>query len=595
MEEDFTELSVIEKLTQENREATKHDFELQELSSDTANALSILDPEVVESSKSAPLAEYLLEHLDTRYRMFKKMTNSEIMRWAPRLISSPLLKISSSLSDLAVQLFKNLVSYMGDRKSSKKPVLHAIKHIKLAINAPEELKDEAFIQVIRQITEHKDPSKANRGWNFLAIIASSFPPSVELYNSLINYLVDIIENNEDPLLVKRANYIAIRLMHTFESKRKLVPTEEEIKHIEEMKSIMFQIYFFSGASTSVPIESYTTVRDLKNMTMRKLKLNLSKIPYYALYELCDKPNCLEERFLDESEKVVDIMAVWNRETTEFEKKKQSISFKVYLKIQLYYPFNKEDVDTVTMHYVQTNFDVIQNKFHLTEEEITELAAIELFVNHGEKGVNEITNILQKEVKEYIPRLKFKLLAEDVWVSKILEVFATLQFRTKQHAKNAYLDKLSTNPMFESQQFSVTFSQKYNNESSNSQRVKNPDHITEQCIVGIKPKELLITDVDRNELLRIPLNKIASWGVNAELFVIVVKKSEKDFTKYYFESHQPKLFQILMDSYTSIQAGKGMNEIILASDDTCKMFDSLPLTKLKQGQTMRSRQASVYLK
>ena len=106
---------------------------------------------------------------------------------------------------------------------------------------------------------------------------------------------------------------------------------------------------------------------------------------------------------------------------------------------------------------------------------------------------------------------------------------------------------------------------------------------------------MITDVDRNELLRIPLNKIASWGVNAELFVIVVKKSEKDFTKYYFESHQPKLFQILMDSYTSIQTGKGMNEIILDSDDTCKMFHSLLLTKLKQGQTMRSRQASVYMK
>ena len=592
---DGSELSIIEKLTSENREATKHDFDQMELSPDTENALLILDPELVQESESLPLVEYLNQHLNTQYNMCKKISNDQIMRWSPQMISKPLLRIPSSLSELAIQLFKNLLSYMGDRKSSKKPALHLVKHIRLTINSPEELKDEAYVQVLKQIKDHKDYEKAMRGWNFLAVMASCFPPSVELYKSLIGYLVNTIKTDGDQNIVKKANYIAIRLMHTFESKRKIPPCEEELRHIEGMKPIMFPIYFFSGGSTTVPIESYTTVRDLKNTIMRKLQLNLSRIPYYALYELCDKPTCVEERFLDESEKIVDIQSVWAKEVSDYAKQNVVISFRVYLKIQLYYPFNKEDLDTVTMHYVQTNFDVIQGKFQLTENDITQLAAIALFVNHGTKNQDEIFTILQNDLKNYIPVTKFKLCPEDIWPKKIMDVYTTLQYRSKLEAKNAYLELLKDNPMFEAQQFFVKYSSKLNTETCNSQHIKNPDHITEDCIVGLKPKEILITDPERNELLRIQYNSIASWGVNSDVFVIVIRKSEKEFTKYYFESNQTKLFQILMDSYTSILAGKGMSEIILASEATCKMFDSLPATKLKPGQSARSKQATVYYK
>ena len=185
MDIDGSELSIIEKLTSENREATKHDFDQMELSPDTENALLILDPELVQESESLPLVEYLNQHLNTQYNMCKKISNDQIMRWSPQMISKPLLRIPSSLSELAIQLFKNLLSYMGDRKSSKKPALHLVKYIRLTINSPEELKDEAYVQVLKQIKDHKDYEKAMRGWNFLAVMASCFPPSVELYKSLI--------------------------------------------------------------------------------------------------------------------------------------------------------------------------------------------------------------------------------------------------------------------------------------------------------------------------------------------------------------------------------------------------------------------------
>ena len=59
-----------------------------------------------------------------------------------------------------------------------------------------------------------------------------------------------------------------------------------------MKQIMFPIYFFSQTSTAIATESYTTVHDLKFSMMKKLELSIAKIPYYCLYEVCDKNDAL---------------------------------------------------------------------------------------------------------------------------------------------------------------------------------------------------------------------------------------------------------------------------------------------------------------
>ena len=69
----------------------------------------------------------------------------------------------SSLHEQALQLFKNLQSYMGDRQSSKAPIKHVMKYIRLTINAPEELKDEAYCQVLKQVNGHPNPENAIKG------------------------------------------------------------------------------------------------------------------------------------------------------------------------------------------------------------------------------------------------------------------------------------------------------------------------------------------------------------------------------------------------------------------------------------------------
>ena len=394
--------SVIEKLTEVNREPTVYKIDDMDLSPDIGNAKKILGQELISQVANYNLLEFEQDHLRTHYRgFFRLMTPQEIMVHQKTLIKKPLTNLSASLNELAVQLFKNLVSYMGDRRSSKKQNLHILKHIKLAINSPEELKDEAYLQVIKQITNNPNDESREKGWTFFAIMSSIYPPSLELYYSLIHYLLDIIDGDEEALK-QRANYIAIRLMKTFESKRRYSPSLAEMNYISQMKPITVEIWFFSGAATTMKVESYTTIKDLKSSVMKKLNLNISRMPYYALYEFCYKPGQIEERYLSENYKVCDVLSVWDKEKEDHIKKNMPISFKIYLKIQLYYNYNPEDIDSVTMHYVQTNFEVIKGLYRLSVEEINQLAAIQFFIDYGKINHNDILRHVSTEIRKYIP-------------------------------------------------------------------------------------------------------------------------------------------------------------------------------------------------
>lgn len=177
---------------------------------------------------------------------------------------------------------------MFDRKTSKKPIDHVRKHLTITMNANVHIKDEAYLHVLKQIKENPDEENTKRGWNFFAILSCCFAPSPSLYYSILNYLLYEIKHNQDKNIVNRSNYIFIRLVNVFEKKRKHIPSNSEIMHIENMKTMIIPVYFFSESFVFMPCESYTTVKDFKTNLMRKMKFSQNKIQYYCLQEIKNK-------------------------------------------------------------------------------------------------------------------------------------------------------------------------------------------------------------------------------------------------------------------------------------------------------------------
>lgn len=379
------------------------------------------------------------------------MSVESIMKWQDKEITEPLTKLDKEFYWLACQLFKNLMGYMTDRKSSKEPIHHARKHLQLSLNEKAPVKDEAYVQVLKQIKDHKDKAKAMRGWNFFAILASCYAPSTKLFYSILNYLLIEIRNNPDKEIVQRANYIFVRIFRSFERERNFVPAEKEITHIEQLKPLTMPIEFFSGMNSEMEFESYTTVRELKTNLMKKMQFSTGRIPFYCLYEICTKSDRIEERYLDDNNIVGDVIALWNNEIQEGMKKREIFEFKIYLKILLHYDYSETDVDTISMLYYQSIYDVMNGKFNLKEQDIINLAANQLLAENKQNYDSAFKSI-QSNIKSYIPHTYLNLNPAVYWEQQVMEMFSNFQNSNKSDGKIAYIDILKNNSLWQAHQF-----------------------------------------------------------------------------------------------------------------------------------------------
>jgi len=192
---------------------------------------------------------------------------------------------------------------------------------------------------------------------------------------------------------------------------------------------------------------------------------------------------------------------------------------MYLKIQLFYGYNDNDMDTVTLHYVQSNYDVIHGKFNLEEDDIYKLASLQLMINHGNIDHQNAYKYLEHSPECYIPWRKYKTHQPEEWVEKIMAVYSTMKFTSKIDAKLTYLETLKPNSLWESHQLYIKYSKSFNTDNHEN----FPD---EEMILGIKPTGLTIQTMERIEFLFIPYQEILSWGVNDTLFVLIMQKKKK---------------------------------------------------------------------
>ncbi len=58
--------------------------------------------------------------------------------------------------------------------------------------------------------------------------------------------------------------------------------------------------------------------------------------------------------MNDNDLLCDDLALWELQTNEAIKKMESCDFRMYLKIMLYYPYSENDIDTITMTYIQVS-------------------------------------------------------------------------------------------------------------------------------------------------------------------------------------------------------------------------------------------------
>ena len=541
------------------------------LSSDCNLGLSIVPSSLMIDFMKIDANNVLFPLLNIQKSCFRRLSVEDIMTWQKSELTNSLLRMEQEFDkQTSMQMFRNLLSYMKDRDSSKKPLSHASKYIRMVKASNPIIRDEAYLQIYKQLHKNKKRESLLRGWKFLAILSSCFiPNNKDIYYLILHFLFFELQNNKDELIQKHINYIFVHMVKSEKNERKNMPCTEELEYIELLKSIPIAIYFFNGKQTIIKIESYTTFKDIKTQIMNMLDFNTQRAIFYSIYEICYKKEGTEERFLDDNEIIGDVLSLWKSDIEKGKKKNEIIIFRLYLKLLIYYPYDETNIDNITLEYYQTLYDVISGKFLLEEAQILILAALQL-VNEFGPEMEKAYNALRANYENFIPGNKISLMSKDQYIEKIIELYTMFSYYSKNECKREYMKLLEGNQTFRTHQFDSKFVE---NKSSD-----NEDYIPEKCILGFQPEGIIVLNTEREKVAFYEYISIKNWGISATFFVICISFDNKKLRRLYFNTGETNVIQTMMEIYGCFIAGISFKDIQTIIEERDKKFSKNTQTR-----------------
>ena len=500
------------------------------------------------------------------------MTYTEILLMEKSEISQPLLKMED-INDIETskQMFRNLLSYMKLRKSSKEPLLHAKKYLRLVRQASPIMKDEAYLQVYKQIHNNHEYQSFMSAYKMFAIISSCFvPDNKKIYLFILQFLYNEMKDNQNALVLNHIKYIFARMIRTKEFERKNVPCKEELEFIEYLKPIPIIVYLFDDTKVNLNVESYTSIKEVKEKVINNLFLDIQNSMNYCLYEICYKNTGSEERFIDDSERVCDIMSVWKSEMDKDKKKNIDSFFRFYFRVLIFSPFEKDDEETLLRIHNQNIHDVIVGRFPLNTEKIITLASLQLFNKFvdDDNAHERAKQDLEELMDQYIPKKKMELLSKEEWIRRIMSKFGQYVGVSRIDAQWNYLEELKEIHTYQATQFDA----KYNQKKSSV----NEDGIPEKCIIALKPDGVSVLNEELNQIVFYEYEIIINWGISKDQFIICMPTDTAAIKRVCFLTSQTKVIQTLIEVYCSLKAGKTkktIKEIVDGYDERFKSIDA----------------------
>jgi myosin-7 len=118
----------------------------------------------------------------------KDKLRDSMLKWSKDPIPTSLTKIEKHDVAMAVRMFKDVLGWMGDR-SLPYPIMLLNDLIKKCIKFSF-LRDEAFCQIIKQLTDNPSEESRRKGWQMMLLCLMCFAPSPRFENYLGVWLIN---------------------------------------------------------------------------------------------------------------------------------------------------------------------------------------------------------------------------------------------------------------------------------------------------------------------------------------------------------------------------------------------------------------------
>ncbi|KAJ1454068.1 MyTH4 domain-containing protein [Pelagophyceae sp. CCMP2097] len=461
-----------------------------------------------------------------RKGMFKSKTQvDKVTRWKNEVIKQPLLihKDGASSSE-AVQLFRNVTGFMGDRGSSKAGIDHCQKILSNMLLAAEPLRNECYCQIVKQTNGNPSDESTVRGWQLFTACLATFPPSEDLAPHLGWYYAQAA-SSENAVVARYAEFCLRKLPVIMAlGPRREPPTVVEVESAVRLDKALVRVYFLDEKFVTLPVDAWTTASALVRGVAEVLKMSPQGARPFQLFEVSSEA---EERVLEAEERVLDLAAYWHRITSEARSKgggkgASVEEFRFVYKVRHFFDVPDGDGSAIELLYVQAKHDVVDARYPCSTQDAVTLAALQIQEEYGDVPEGECAYLRGSLGKYLAP----KVLAEDEdakFEERLLKLYRKLAGYSQAEARLSYLDYIKSWKIYGSSYFVAEPRQ-------------NRDFPSE-VILAISAKGILVVDpLTREVIQEYPYSQVVTWGHSANSFVIVTGNAVKQ-VKAFFKTEQ----------------------------------------------------------
>ncbi|KAG5877421.1 hypothetical protein JTB14_012905 [Gonioctena quinquepunctata] len=364
--------------------------------------------------------------------------------------------------NVACSIFRDLNKYIRGEVNGERELQIIQSIIGFALER-EELRDEVFVQCIRQATNNPSTDGTERVWLLLCLFVVSFQPSKVLHRYFLSFLK---KNISQPGRI--CQYVQWCLDNCNNNKvtvREHPPSSVEVAAMKRLGTIVCRFFFLDGRTKAIDVHPTDTAGD----AARKLaeRLGLRNLDGWAIYQ--SRPDC--EEHVRAHHYLYDVIAQWELTQSKLmpsgltslgRKSGQAVSGgenRFIFKRRLFKSSRELSQDPVEVNllYAQAVHSIVKcDDFPVTEKVALQLAGLQAQVALGNPKDNNKPEYYT-DIDTYLPYRISRTRGDDVWVPIIAQ--AHRQYganRTELTAKALYLSCVMQYPLYGTTMFPVTY-------------------------------------------------------------------------------------------------------------------------------------------
>ncbi|KAF4074065.1 hypothetical protein AMELA_G00250400 [Ameiurus melas] len=355
------------------------------------------------------------------------------------------------------------------------------------------LRDEAYCQVLKQITENTSSKtdSCQRGWRILYILTAYYRCSEVLKPYLLKYL-------QDACAGPGVQYQGIakaceqNLRKTFQyGGRNKYPNTMELKAMMASRSSKRQLFLLPGGiERHLKIKTCSVVLDAIEELCYEMGLHsMEGMDEYAVFLVTNRGQNVQP--LSKREYILDV-------TTEAEPIDGNYNL-WFRRVIWNQPLKFDSELGVTMHYNQVTPDYLKallnvvSQGRLSEQQLQQVSKLAA-LQHRAKDTISLPSL--HEVQDYIPVPQYGLQSSQQWLNMVTQNMQQVQALSPHQARAQFLGLVSVLPMFGSSFFYI--------QSSSNSSIDCP------CILAVNQNGLNFLSKDTHELMvKFPLKEVQS--------------------------------------------------------------------------------------